>query len=106
MAKKIDIKKIVKDYHDFVADTKEKYMTFLGDVLKTTENNIIRFEQGLKIDYNGGVVLFNIFNDNGELFAETSCCNDYIALEDMPISDITLIAVEVMESVCGIFEED
>ena len=58
MAKKIDIKQIVKDYHDFVADTKEKYMTFLKDVLKTTENNIIRFEQGLKIDFNGGVVLF------------------------------------------------
>lgn len=105
MAKKIDIKKIVKDYHDFVADTKEKYMTFLGDVLKTTENNIIRFEQGLKIDYNGGVVLFNLWNDCGDLMAETEY-NDYIALEDMPISDITLIAVEVMENECGIFEDD
>lgn len=100
-----EIKQIVKDYHDFVADTKDRYFTFLNDVLKTTENNIIRFEQGLKIDYNGGVVLFNIFNNGGELFAETEY-NDYMALEDMPISDITLIAVEVMESVCGVFEED
>lgn len=105
MAKKIDIKQIVKDYHDFVADTKEKYMAFLKEVLKTTENNIIRFEQGLKIDYNGGVVLFNIFNDGGELFAEADY-NDYIALEDLSISDLTLIAVEVMESVCGVFEDD
>lgn len=100
-----EIKQIVKDYHDFVADTKDRYFTFLNDVLKTTENNIIRFEQGLKIDHNGGVVLFNIFNNGGELFAETEY-NDYMALEDMPISDITLIAVEVMESVCGVFEED
>lgn len=105
MAKRIDIKQIVKDYHDFVADTKDKYFTFLCDVLKTTENNIIRFEQGLQIDYNRGVVLFNIFNDGGELFAETEY-NDYMALEDMPISDITLIAVEVMENVCGVFEDD
>lgn len=100
-----EIKQIVKDYHDFVADTKDRYFTFLSDVLKTTENNIIRFEQGLQIDYNGGVVLFNIFNEGGELFAETSY-NDYMALEDMPISDITLIAVEVMESVCGVFEDN
>ena len=100
-----EIKQIVKDYHDFVADTKDRYFTFLNDVLKTTENNIIRFEQGLQIDYNRGVVLFNIFNDGGELFAETDY-NDYIALEDLSISDITLIAVEVMESVCGVFEDD
>ena len=97
MAKKIDIKQIVKNYHDFVADTKE--------VLKTTENNIIRFEQGLKIDFNGGVVLFNLWNDGGDLMVETEH-NDYMAVEDLPISDITLIAVEVMENVCGIFEED
>jgi len=100
-----EIKQIVKDYHDFVADTKDRYFTFLSDVLKTTENNIIRFEQGLQIDYNGGVVLLNIFNDGGELFAEADY-NDYIALEDLSISDLTLIAVEVMESVCGVFEDD
>ena len=105
MAKRIDIKQIVKDYHDFVADTKEKYMTFLKEVLKTTENNIIRFEQGLKIDFNGGVVLFNLWNDGGDLMVETEH-NDYMSVEDLPISDLTLIAVEVMENVCGIFEED
>ena len=104
MAKKIDIKQIVKDYHDFVADTKEKYMTFLKEVLKTTDN-IIRFEQGLKIDFNGGAVLFNLWNDCGDLMVETEY-NEYMAVEDLPISDLTLIAVEVMENVCGVFEED
>lgn len=105
MAKKIDIKNVVEQYHDFVANTKEKYMTFLKEVLKTTENNIIRFEHGLKIDFNGGVVLFNLWNDSGDLMVETEY-NDYMAVEDLPISDLTLIAVEVMENVCGIFEED
>ena len=105
MAKKIDIKQIVKDYHDFVADTKDRYFTFLSDVLKTTENNIIRFEQGLQIDYNGGIVLHNLWNDGGDLMVETDY-NEYMAVEDLPISDITLIAVEVMENVCGVFEDD
>ena len=104
MANKIDIKQIVKDYHDFVADTKDRFVSFLTDVLKTTDNNIIRFEQGLKIDFNGGVVLFNLWDNCGDLMVETEY-NDYIAVEDLPISDITLIAVEVMESECGIFED-
>ena len=32
--------------------------------------------------------------------------NDYMAVEDLPISDITLIVVQVMEDVFGIYEED
>ena len=105
MAKKIDIKQIVKDYHYFVADTKEKYMTFLKEVLKRNDDNLVRFENGLRIDFNGGVVLFNLFNHGSDLMVETEN-NDYMAVEDLPISDITLITVEVMENVCGVFEED
>ncbi len=104
MANEIDIKQIVKDYHDFVADTKDRFMSFLTDVLKTTDNDIIHFENGLRIDFNGGVVLYNLIEDGGDLMAETEY-HDYMAVEDMPISDIMLITVTVMEDECGIFED-
>lgn len=104
MAKQIDIKNVVEQYHDFVANTKETYNEFLKAAL-TKSDNLVRFENGLKIDFNGGVVLFNLFNHGGDLMVETNY-NDYMAVEDLPISDITLIVVQVMEDVFGIYEED